>query len=125
MYKNEKYVPAAKPSNILFLRSTGWLLVLMRTPAWAFLKISFSSNKPVTWTETSSWETAQKQRDVLNRECQTVTSSSVEDTDSSVSPVVDLVSAERGIAVGLDPHSSHGVVKDLVVFYKTQAWGDV
>ncbi len=40
------YPPAAKPSNILFFRSTGWLLVLMRTPAWAFLKMSFSSNKP-------------------------------------------------------------------------------
>lgn len=38
--------PAAKPSNILFFRSTGWLLVLMSTPAWAFLKMSFSSNKP-------------------------------------------------------------------------------
>lgn len=40
------YPPAAKPSNILFFRSTGWLLVLMRTPAWAFLKMSFSSSKP-------------------------------------------------------------------------------
>lgn len=38
--------PAAKPSNIRFFRSTGWLLVLMSTPAWAFLKMSFSSNKP-------------------------------------------------------------------------------
>lgn len=38
--------PAAKPSNIRFFLNTGWLLVLMRTPAWAFLKMSFSSNKP-------------------------------------------------------------------------------
>lgn len=38
--------PAAKPSNILFFRSMGWLLVLMSTPAWAFLKMSFSSSKP-------------------------------------------------------------------------------
>lgn len=38
--------PAAKPSKILFFRSTGWLLVLISTPACAFLKMSFSSSKP-------------------------------------------------------------------------------
>lgn len=42
-----KYKPAANPSNILFFLKTGWLLVLMRTPAWAFLKISFSSRRPI------------------------------------------------------------------------------
>lgn len=29
-----------------FLRSIGWLLVLISTPAWAFLKMSFSSSRP-------------------------------------------------------------------------------
>lgn len=51
-------------------------------------------------------------------EQRSITSSSVEYTDSSVPPVVDLVSAERGVAVGLDPNPGHGVVKDLIVFNK-------
>lgn len=38
--------PAAKPSKMRFLRSIGWLLVLISTPAWAFLKMSFSSSRP-------------------------------------------------------------------------------
>lgn len=42
----EKSEPAAKPSKMRFLRSIGWLLVLISTPAWAFLKMSFSSRRP-------------------------------------------------------------------------------
>ena len=38
--------PAASPSNIRFLLSTGWDCVDIRTPACAFLNISFSSNTP-------------------------------------------------------------------------------
>lgn len=38
--------PAAKPSKMRFLRSIGWLLVLINTPAWAFRKMSFSSSRP-------------------------------------------------------------------------------
>lgn len=38
--------PAARPSNILFFLNTGWLWVLIRTPAWAFRKMSFSSRIP-------------------------------------------------------------------------------
>lgn len=43
------------------------------------------------------------------------TSASVEDADPAVSAVVNLVSSQRGVAVRLDPHPRHGVVKDLIV----------
>lgn len=49
------------------------------------------------------------------------TSPSVEYTDAAVSAVVDLVPAQGGVAVRLDPHSCHGVVKDFIVLDKTQA----
>ena len=49
------------------------------------------------------------------------TSPSVEDADASVSPVVDLVPPQRGVAVRLDPHARHGVVEDLVVLDEAQA----
>lgn len=38
--------PAAKPSNIRFLRNIGWDWVDMSTPAWALRNISFSSSTP-------------------------------------------------------------------------------
>lgn len=38
--------PAAKPSKILFRLNVGWLWVDIKTPAWAFLNISFSSKLP-------------------------------------------------------------------------------
>lgn len=49
------------------------------------------------------------------------TSPSVEDADASISPVVNLVSSQRGVAVRLDPHPGHGVVKDLIVLDEAQA----
>ena len=48
------------------------------------------------------------------------TSPSVKDTDASVSPVVDLVASQRGVAVSLNPHARHGVVEDLIVLDETQ-----
>lgn len=48
------------------------------------------------------------------------TSPSVKDTDASVSPVVDLVASQRGVAVRLNPHARHGVVEDLIVLDETQ-----
>lgn len=49
------------------------------------------------------------------------TSPPVEYTDAAVPAVVDLVPAQGGVAVRLDPHSCHGVVKDFIVLDKTQA----
>lgn len=48
------------------------------------------------------------------------TSATVEDADASISAVMDLVSPQGGVAVRLDPHSSHGIVKDLIVLDETQ-----
>lgn len=48
------------------------------------------------------------------------TSASVEDADPAISAVVNLVSSQRGVAVRLDPHPRHGVVKDLVVLDEAQ-----
>lgn len=48
------------------------------------------------------------------------TSASVEDADASISAVVDLVSSQRGVAVCLDPHARHSIVKDLVVLNEAQ-----
>lgn len=50
-----------------------------------------------------------------------MTSSSVEYTDPAVSPVVDLIPPQSGVAVRLDPHSCHSVVKDLIVLNEAQA----
>lgn len=44
-----------------------------------------------------------------------ITSSSIEYTDATVSPVMDLVPPQGGVAVRLDPHSCHSIVKDLIV----------
>lgn len=43
--------PAAFPSKIRLRRNMGWLLVLIKTPAWAFLNISFSSRIPVIFNK--------------------------------------------------------------------------
>lgn len=43
------------------------------------------------------------------------TSSSVEYTDPTVSPIVDLVPPQGGVTVCFDPHASHRVIKYLVV----------
>lgn len=53
-----------------------------------------------------------------------LTSASVEDADASVSAVVDLVPPQGGVAVCLDPHPGHGVVKDLIVLDEAQTWYD-
>lgn len=116
-----------------FLRSIGWLLVLISTPAWAFLKMSFSSSRPA-------------QKNILNCRSPAVnkpggqsstvplvsdrarfsvtlfmfTSASIEDADAPVSAVVNLISSQSGVAVRLDPHSRHGVVKDLIVLDEAQ-----
>lgn len=44
-----------------------------------------------------------------------LTSSTVEYTDSPIPAVVDLVVLEVGVAVRLDPHTSHRVIKYLVI----------
>lgn len=49
------------------------------------------------------------------------TSSSIEYTDAAVSAVMDLIPSQGGVAVCLDPHSCHGVVKDFIVLDETQA----
>lgn len=49
-----------------------------------------------------------------------VTSASVKDADASISAIVDLISSQCGVAVGLDPHSCHGIIKDLVVLNEAQ-----
>lgn len=107
--------PAAWPSKIRFFRRVGWLWLLMRTPAWALRKMSFSSNTPGRQEiMTGSWCTWENQRG-------RPTSASVEDTNASVSTIVDLVEAQYRIAVCLDPHTRHGIVKDLIVFNVPQA----
>lgn len=106
--------PAAKPSKMRFLRRIGWLLVLISTPACAFLKMSFSSSRPAEEKSFSCREPAAKTRRQATR-WRSSTSASVEDADPAVSAVVNLVSSQRGVAVRLDPHPRHGVVKDLVV----------
>lgn len=35
---------------------------------------------------------------------------------------MDLVPPQRWVAVCLDPHASHGVVKDLIVLDEAQTW---
>lgn len=50
------------------------------------------------------------------------TSAPIKYTDASVPAVVDLIPPQGGVAVRLDPHSSHGVVKDLIVLDEAQAW---
>lgn len=52
------------------------------------------------------------------------TSASVEDADASISAVMNLVPPQRGVAVRLDPHPGHGVVKDLIVLDEAQTWCD-
>lgn len=49
-----------------------------------------------------------------------VTSASVKDADASISAIVDLISSQCGVAVCLDPHSCHGIIKDLVVLNEAQ-----
>lgn len=49
------------------------------------------------------------------------TSAAVEYTDASVPAVVDLIPPQGGVAVRFDPHSGHGVVKDLIVLDEAQA----
>ena len=44
-------MPAAMPSKIRFRRRTGWLCVLINTPACAFRKMSFSSRIPDDTTD--------------------------------------------------------------------------
>lgn len=48
------------------------------------------------------------------------TSASIEDADASVSAVVNLISSQCGVAVRLDPHPRHGIVKDLIVLDEAQ-----
>lgn len=48
------------------------------------------------------------------------TSASVEDADASISAVMNLVSSQRGVAVSLDPHPRHGIIKDLIVLDEAQ-----
>lgn len=90
--------------------------MLISTPAWAFLKMSFSSNKP----KNRNGVEGQRTQGRTTSPC-AATSASVEYTDAAVSAVVDLVPAQGGVAVRLDPHSRHGVVKDFIVLDKTQA----
>lgn len=54
------------------------------------------------------------------RKGQARTSASVEDADASVSAVMNLIPPQRGVAVRLDPHPGHGVVKDFIVLDKAQ-----
>lgn len=49
-----------------------------------------------------------------------VTSASVKDADASISAIVDLISSQCGVAVCLDPHPCHGIIKDLVVLNEAQ-----
>lgn len=48
------------------------------------------------------------------------TFTSVENTNPSVSSIVDFVLSQSGVAVSLDPDTRHGVVEDLVVFQNSQ-----
>lgn len=91
--------------------------MLISTPAWAFLKMSFSSNKPKNRNRVEIQSLEAQGRMHAARP----TSPSVEYTDAAVSAVVDLVPAQGGVAVRLDPHSCHGVVKDFIVLDKAQA----
>lgn len=50
------------------------------------------------------------------------TSASVEDADASISAIMNLISSQGRVAVRLDPHPSHGVVKDLIVLNEAQTW---
>ncbi len=43
------------------------------------------------------------------------TSASIEDADTSISSIMNLISSQRGVAVCLDPHPGHGVIEDLIV----------
>ena len=49
-----------------------------------------------------------------------LTFASIEDADSSVSSIVDLVVPQDRIAVSFDPHPSHGVIEDLVLLNDPQ-----
>lgn len=49
------------------------------------------------------------------------TSASIKYTDASVPAVVDLIPPQGGVAVCLDPHASHSIVKDLIVLNEAQA----
>ena len=49
------------------------------------------------------------------------TSSIVEDTNATITAVVDLVELQRWIAVGLDPNAGHGIVEDLVLLDDAEA----
>lgn len=93
--------------------------MLISTPAWAFLKMSFSSNKPKNRNHVEIQSLEAQGRTL--RHAERATSPSVEYTDAAVSAVVDLVPAQGGVAVRLDPHSCHGVVKDFIVLDETQA----
>ena len=44
------------------------------------------------------------------------TFSSLEDTDASLSSIVDLIPPQGGVTPGFDPHPGHGVIEDLVLF---------
>lgn len=50
-----------------------------------------------------------------------LTSSSIEYTDTTISAIVDLIPPQGGVAVRLDPHSCHCIVKDLIVLNEAQA----
>lgn len=48
-------------------------------------------------------------------QCSLLTSSPVEDADAAISPVVDFVPPQRGVAIRFYPHPRHGVIEDLIV----------
>lgn len=48
------------------------------------------------------------------------TSASIEDADPSVSSIMDLISPQSGVTVCFYPHTSHGIVKDLIILDEAQ-----
>lgn len=84
--------------------------------------MSFSSSRPAEKKSPNYQNTAaNRSEDVLIKQSEClITSASVEDADASVSAIVDLIPSQRGVAVRLDPHARHGVVKDLIVFNEAQ-----
>lgn len=50
-----------------------------------------------------------------------ITSSTIKYTNACFPPIKNLVPSENRIAVCLDPHACHGIIKDLILFQHSQS----
>lgn len=51
-----------------------------------------------------------------------LTPPTVEYANTPIPSIMDLIPAQRGVAVCLNPHPRHGIIKDLIVLDKTQPY---